>query len=646
MSNKNLTDSELVRTFVKDGSDDAFDEIVRQKYRFVFAVCYRKLQNEMLAQDSAQAVFITLAQKRCEIKLNCSLSAWLFKIALLSCSNTIRIEERNRHREARAEEMMKTNIARESPVSLEARDLLIRAVSSLSEADRSAVLMRFIDNLPIADIAEALRTSPPAASQRVARALENLRRYFAKNGSDLAVDAVSTLLCDKLIDVKYLPDIDETVKSIRAAIEDGGSSLHTHSSLISQGVIQQMKILKIKLIAATVCGGAALIGGGFGIAGYAALQQNGIPIPNPIFTAPWPSQDKPSVQFLLTAWKKADTDVRDGINGYQLDGSSKYFISETLVTGGLRGKKFTPKSTVSADVNGDPVQESSWTWRQAGYLFYVAWKDRKTGAWHLQDPHDYGMDGQTSFDGYKLYASSYDHTPGAHNDAYIRPITKRNSLRHFADEEEELEGADAWPPRKECVYSVQSQKSEWLDNFKDEYAEPKHRESLLEIYERLSGKLTVSGPETVDGRTGYSLCLDTAHAGLSSDYRYTPDKVTFVYITPDHLLPVQQHFTIPYASTKSVTVYGAQNQVLGSSPSNKPGTTENIFKYTDFSLYRGKYILPTHWTSFMKSMDDKGHESINYRFDVQLKWSRINDRFTPSDFHFKLSPGVRAVNMR
>src|SRR6185369_14902396 len=62
------------------------------------------------------------------------------------------------------------------------RPVLDAAMLELNETDREAVLLRYFDNRPHAEIASRLGLSENAARMRVDRALEKLRTLLARRG--------------------------------------------------------------------------------------------------------------------------------------------------------------------------------------------------------------------------------------------------------------------------------------------------------------------------------------------------------------------------------------------------------------------------------------------------------------------------------
>ena len=71
------------------------------------------------------------------------------------------------------------------------------AIQELGERDREAVLLRFFENRPFAEIGAVLRVSEDAARMRVERALDRLRDAFARRGVTSTGTALAAILASQ-----------------------------------------------------------------------------------------------------------------------------------------------------------------------------------------------------------------------------------------------------------------------------------------------------------------------------------------------------------------------------------------------------------------------------------------------------------------
>ena len=99
------TDGELLREFVEQTSQSAFEVLFERHGRMVYNVCYRVLNNREDAQDATQATFLTLTSKSSSLLRRSCVAGWLHLVATNVSRNAVRGRERRRVREGVAAEM-------------------------------------------------------------------------------------------------------------------------------------------------------------------------------------------------------------------------------------------------------------------------------------------------------------------------------------------------------------------------------------------------------------------------------------------------------------------------------------------------------------------------------------------------------------
>jgi hypothetical protein len=118
-----------------------------------------------------------------------TLTGWLYTSAHFASSEIARKESRRRGRE---EKFMREP---DSPSAIdpdwaELRPVLDEVMLQLKESDREAILLRYFENRPLAEVGAKLGLRENTARMRVERALEKLRALLAKRG----IAATATLL--------------------------------------------------------------------------------------------------------------------------------------------------------------------------------------------------------------------------------------------------------------------------------------------------------------------------------------------------------------------------------------------------------------------------------------------------------------------
>src|SRR5688572_5204797 len=175
------SDFELLERYARARDEPAFAEVVRRHLNLVYSAAVRRVGDRHLAEDVTQAVFVILAKKANSVRSSTPLSAWLLTTVRYAAANALKIEARRRKHEQAAAAASALQWARgthggSGACSTNPTDVLLwqevasqldDAVLKLPATDRRALLMRFFEDRPIADIAAALRVSEGAAKQRL-----------------------------------------------------------------------------------------------------------------------------------------------------------------------------------------------------------------------------------------------------------------------------------------------------------------------------------------------------------------------------------------------------------------------------------------------------------------------------------------------
>ncbi|MFO1501771.1 MAG: sigma-70 family RNA polymerase sigma factor [Verrucomicrobiota bacterium] len=190
-----MTESQrLLADYVSRRSEDAFSELVNRYLDLVYSVALRVVGGDaLLAEEAAQTVFLDLARTAESLAQSVALGGWLHRHAFYVASKLIRSQRRRQRREREAAEMnavldhSDANFAEITP-------LLDRAIERLKAEDRTAIVLRFFEQLDFRSLGEALGTSEGAAQKRVERALSKLHELLRRSGCTLSVAGLGAAL--------------------------------------------------------------------------------------------------------------------------------------------------------------------------------------------------------------------------------------------------------------------------------------------------------------------------------------------------------------------------------------------------------------------------------------------------------------------
>ncbi len=193
--------NELLRRYAVDGSESAFTELVRQHIDLVYSAALRQVNGDAsAAQDVTQAVFADLARKARRLAGHTSLSGWLYTSARYEAAKSRRAELRRHAREQASHAMNQLLQTDETPDNWnEMRPVLDDVMHELNETDREAVLLRYFERKPLAEIGSKLGLTENAARMRVDRALEKLRAGLSKRGVTSTVAALALALSGRAV---------------------------------------------------------------------------------------------------------------------------------------------------------------------------------------------------------------------------------------------------------------------------------------------------------------------------------------------------------------------------------------------------------------------------------------------------------------
>ena len=181
------TDNVRLMLRVKEGDVAAFEQLVELHQRMVIGTVSRMLGNVDDAHDVAQQVFVRVWRSASRYEPSAKFTTWLYTIMKNLVFNELRrrgrkkevsIEERgeNQHAEPIAPDRLNPDTVVQQD-ELEAA--IDRAIQSLPEKQRLAVLLRRHEDMPYEQICEILKMSLPAVKSLLFRARNELKEKLA-----------------------------------------------------------------------------------------------------------------------------------------------------------------------------------------------------------------------------------------------------------------------------------------------------------------------------------------------------------------------------------------------------------------------------------------------------------------------------------
>lgn len=161
----------------RQGSDEAFTQLVERHQAHVYNLCYRMLGEAEAAEDAAQETFLRAYQNLYRYDRSRPFTTWLLSIGAHYCIDRLRRrklpafsmdEERDDGTTFEFADPASLDPEAES-VEREERDRLHRLLSKLDATDRAAVILRYWYDCSEVEIAQSLKLTVSAVKSRLHR---------------------------------------------------------------------------------------------------------------------------------------------------------------------------------------------------------------------------------------------------------------------------------------------------------------------------------------------------------------------------------------------------------------------------------------------------------------------------------------------
>jgi RNA polymerase sigma-70 factor (ECF subfamily) len=201
-----LADEEVVRR-VQLGEHALFEILMRRYNQRLYRVARSILRDEAEAEDVMQQAYVNAYQHLSQFAGRARFSTWLTRIAVHEA--LARVRRRGRAREVEMPDIdgdaVALESARPSPeqeaLAAELRRLLEGALDTLPRASRAVFVLRELEGLSTADVAECLQVSEDVVKTRLHRARARLRQELFERAGLVREDAFAfhATRCDRVV---------------------------------------------------------------------------------------------------------------------------------------------------------------------------------------------------------------------------------------------------------------------------------------------------------------------------------------------------------------------------------------------------------------------------------------------------------------
>lgn len=172
------------------GDRDAFQELFVAYKDTVFSIAYHFSNDEAMARDVAQQVFLKLYTGIGKFREEASFSTWLYRVVANACED----ERRKRRRFVAFSDVFDWAVPsprvsmEEKVLRREVSDCVREAIATLSPKLRMPIVLRYLEGLSYEEIAEALDCSIGTISSRLNRGHRILARRLGYLRGTIGLD--------------------------------------------------------------------------------------------------------------------------------------------------------------------------------------------------------------------------------------------------------------------------------------------------------------------------------------------------------------------------------------------------------------------------------------------------------------------------
>jgi RNA polymerase sigma-70 factor (ECF subfamily) len=167
-------------TQAEAGSAATFDQLVEAYAAIVLRTAQRLLLSEADAQDAAQEVFLKLHRFAKKFDVTRDPRPWLYRMTVNVCHDLRRKRKLGLALDSAPEPLATGPTPEEQWSSSERRRLMFQALAALSERERQAIVLRDLEGLTTAEVAEAMGTTEATVRSQIAMGRAKLKQHVAE----------------------------------------------------------------------------------------------------------------------------------------------------------------------------------------------------------------------------------------------------------------------------------------------------------------------------------------------------------------------------------------------------------------------------------------------------------------------------------
>jgi len=161
----------------REGDGRAFDRLMVETQERVMGLAWRLLGSREEARDASQEVYLRVFRHLGRFRAGEDFHAWLYRITVNVCRDSIRRRRRNPPAPAFPVEPSRPPEAEEDLLGAERWNLLLEALASLPPKERAALVLRDLEGLTSEQVARLLGSRAATVRGQIASARLRIRNF-------------------------------------------------------------------------------------------------------------------------------------------------------------------------------------------------------------------------------------------------------------------------------------------------------------------------------------------------------------------------------------------------------------------------------------------------------------------------------------
>lgn len=182
-SSRQSTQLEAIIERARNGDSLAFDQLMMCYQQRVMATSWRMLGNREDARDAAQEVFLRIYKHLHKYDRRQDFSGWLYRIIVNVCHDQARKRKSNvssfesEQELGQLPQLHSADNTEAAVIRAQEQRIIFRALETLSEKERIAIVLRDLEGLPTEEVAQILGSSATTVRSQISTARTKIKLY-------------------------------------------------------------------------------------------------------------------------------------------------------------------------------------------------------------------------------------------------------------------------------------------------------------------------------------------------------------------------------------------------------------------------------------------------------------------------------------